>query len=265
MNMAIPRLWRFCAPIAALTLVPIAVQGQASQFQGMWSDPPATAMDYFCSGACTDSGLAYLTTLLDDPKNDERPFSELNAEASRHQIEEYFRPRLRPDIAANFPLDPALDPGFLHCEPWGVARQILSRHQIEFQFRGDVLELRYGEWDARRTVYLGDSKPPIALEPSLMGYSVAHFEGDDLVIETTGIDANLTRWLAPHSDQLRITERYRRSSDGQRLFLTATYDDPLNQRETITMKKIWGWAPSEEIYPYVDCKIPDEYREESHD
>lgn len=260
MNSTAPGLRYFFRTTFAVSLVPLSALGQASQFQGMWSDPPATAIDYFCSGACTDLGIDRLTALLDEATNDDRPFLELNAEASRHEIEDYFRPRLRPEIAAEFPLDAALDPGFLQCEPWGLARQILSRHQVEFQFRDDVLELRYGEWDAHRIVYFGERELPINLEPSLMGYSIGRFEGDDLVIETTGISANLTRWRAPHSDRLRVTERYRRSRDGQRLFLTATYDDPVNQREPIVVKKIWGWSPNEEIYPYVDCERPDEYK-----
>lgn len=265
MNSTSP-IWRYLlAAVVALNLLPMLARGQAGQYQGMWSDPPATAIDYFCSGACTDLGIERLTALLDDPANDDRPIRELNAEASRDEIEEYFRPTLRPEIAANFPLDPALDPGFLHCEPWGLARQILSRHQLEFQFRDDVLELRYGEWDAHRIVYFAERELPANLEPSLMGYSVGRFEEGDLVIETAGISANLARWRAPHSDELRITERYRRSGDGQRLFLTATYDDPVNQRQPIVMKKIWGWAPNEEIFPYVDCERPDEYREEAND
>ena len=47
----------------------------------MWSDPPATAVGTLCFFACTDAAIERLNALLDDPKNDTRPFPQLAAEA----------------------------------------------------------------------------------------------------------------------------------------------------------------------------------------
>lgn len=55
----------------------------------MWSDPPATAEDWFCSGWCTDAGLERLNALLDDPVNDTRPFDVLSVEADDFQRERH--------------------------------------------------------------------------------------------------------------------------------------------------------------------------------
>ncbi len=121
----------------------------------------------------------------------------------------------------------AEDPGFLRCEPWGLARQLFAPHQIEIRQRGnDRIELRYGEWDARRTIYLDGRKRPDNQAPSLLGHSLGRWDGDTLVVETSGIAANIASWsaLIEHSDQLRVVERYTRSQDGKTLLLTATME-----------------------------------------
>ena len=202
-----------------------------------------------------------LNALLDDPANDARPFGEIQAEADNYQRERYLRPRLTAAALKTYPLDPADDPGFLRCEPWGLARQIFARHQIEIRPRGnDRIELRYGEWDARRTVYLDGRARPANKALSVMGHSVGRWEGETLVIETSGIGANRTSWMSEHSDQLRVVERYTRSKDGDTLLLTATMEDPVSLREPVVIKKIWHWAPQQQIAPYVNCERPTEFK-----
>ena len=88
---------------------------------------------------------------------------------------------------------------------------------------------------------------------------MGHYDGDALVIETSGISANLTPYSSDHSDQLRIIERYTRSSDGKRLVLSATLEDPVSLRQPIVLKKVWSWAPKSEIAPYKDCQRPTEF------
>ena len=53
-------------------------QSSRPNLEGMWSDPPSTAVGEFCGGWCTDAGIDYLNRLLDDPANDARPFGELS-------------------------------------------------------------------------------------------------------------------------------------------------------------------------------------------
>lgn len=235
-------------------------QSSRSRLDGMWSDPPATAIGTFCSGWCTDAGIEYLNKLLDDPSNDTRPFQELQAEAERYQLKTYILPHLTPAAMKTYPLDPADDPAFLRCEPYGLARQMRSRHQLEIRQRGnDRIELRYGEWDARRTVYLDGRPRPANQAPSLLGHAVGRWDGEALVIETSGISANRMNWPAEHSDQLRIVERFTREPDGT-LLLTATLDDPWSLREPVVIKRIWRWAPEIKIAPYEDCQIPTEFK-----
>ena len=238
----------------------LAVAQSHPNFEGMWSDPPFTAEDTFCAAWCTDAGLERLNALLDNPANDNRRFPDLSSEADRYQRDQYIRTRLTETELKKFPLDPAADPGFLRCEPWGVARQIMARHQLQIRPQGrDCLELRYGEWDGHRTVYMDGRKPPAGQPPTPMGFSVGHYDGDALVIETSGISANLTSYSGDHSDQLRIVERYTRAKDGKRLLLSAALSDAVTLRQPLVLKKVWSWSPTSEIAPYTECQRPTEF------
>ena len=250
-----------------LTGVPASAHAQsaASRLEGMWSDPPVTPEGLFCFFACTDPGIARLNALLDDPANDPRPFPELQNEAKRYE-REYIRSRLTAAALKRYPFDPADDPGFLRCEPWGVARQIFAPHQLEIRQRGtDRIELRYGEWDGRRTIYLDGRPRPANQAPNAMGHSVGRWDGETWVVETSGIAANIIMLpdlaaMGEHSDQLRVVERYTRSTDGGALLLTATLTDPRTFPEPLVLKKIWRWAPEQQITPYEDCERPTEFR-----
>lgn len=228
-----------------------------SPFAGMWSDAPATPEGDACQTACTDVGVSRLNALLDDPKNDSRPFAALAAEARKFETDTYIVPRLTDAARKTYPLNPQDDPGFLKCEPWGVARQIFAQHQLQIrQAAADTIEMRYGEWDAKRVVYLDERKAPSSAQPTPMGRSLGRFEGNTLVIETTRISPNWTRYLTRHSEQLRIVERYNVSNDGKLLTLTATLQDPVSLREPLVFKKMWTWAPKAVIAPYTNCELP---------
>jgi hypothetical protein len=74
-------------------------------------------------------------------------------------------------------------------------------------------------------------KLPKDPNPTWLGYSVGHWEGDTLVVESAGF--NDRSWLDraghPHSENLRVTEKFRRTDFGHMQF-QITYDDP----ETLT-------------------------------
>jgi hypothetical protein len=243
--------------------VPAFAQAQASsqKFLGMWSDPPTTITGDFCASWCTDAGIERLNALLDNPANDSRSLDQLRAEADKYQREKYLLPRMTAAALKTYPLDPADDPSFLRCEPYGFARQFIARHQLEIKQTGkDRLEFRYGEWDAHRTIHLDGRKRPPNEPLSPLGYSVGHWEGDTLVIETSGIRGGMTIWWSEHSDQLHVVERFTRSRDGKSLTLTATMDDPWSFREPVVIKHMWAWAPDQKIAAYDQCQLPTEFK-----
>ena len=136
-----------------------AQSGRQRGLEGMWSDPPATAVGQFCLLQCTDVGIARLNELLDNPANDARPFAELEQEARIHE-REYLRGRLTDEALKTYPVDQADNPSFLRCEPPGIAQQMFFPHQLEIRRRNNEIEFRYGEWEARRTIYMDGRKRP---------------------------------------------------------------------------------------------------------
>ena len=82
-----------------------------------------------------------------------------------------------------------------------------------------------------RQIYMDGRKLPEDPMPTWLGYSVGRWEGDTLVVESAGF--NDRTWLDrvghPHSEKLRITERFRRVDFGHMQF-QITYNDP----ETLT-------------------------------
>lgn len=73
--------------------------------------------------------------------------------------------------------------------------------------------------------------------PAYLGYSVGHWERDVFVVETAGFNDKTSLDLIghPHSDALRITERFHRRDFGH-LDVEMTFDDPQMYSKPFTLK-----------------------------
>jgi hypothetical protein len=73
--------------------------------------------------------------------------------------------------------------------------------------------------------------------PSWMGYSVGRWDGDTLIVESAGYNDKtwLSRYGQPHTEALRVTERYRRRDFGH-LQVEVTFTDPA------LYAKPWGFT-----------------------
>jgi hypothetical protein len=91
--------------------------------------------------------------------------------------------------------------------------------------------------DADRRIYTDGQPLPKDPEPAWLGYSVGKWEGDTLVVETAGF--NDKTWLDamghPHSEGLRVVERYRRR-DFRHMDVQVTFDDPKTYTKPFTIK-----------------------------
>ena len=114
------------------------------------------------------------------------------------------------------------------CIPHGVPDGMLVRN---FPFKiiqtPDVVVLLYEEFNHYRQIFTdGRGFPPETTE-TWFGYTIGRWEGDTLVAETIGF--NDKSWLDnsghPHSDALRVTERFHRPDFGH-LDIQVTFDDP---------------------------------------
>lgn len=111
------------------------------------------------------------------------------------------------------------DPAAIGCQPFGP-RHIFGTMLNEaartkiVQTRALVIVLH--EDLAYRQIFLDGRKLPKVSNPAFMGFSVGRWDGEELVVESEGF--NEASWLDfgghPHSDALRITERYRRVDFG---------------------------------------------------
>jgi len=77
-----------------------------------------------------------------------------------------------------------------------------------------------------RQIYMDGRALETDPNPSWMGYSVGHWDGDTLVVESNGY--NDRTWLLggyPHTEALRMTERYKRTDFGH-IDIKVTFQDP---------------------------------------
>ncbi len=88
-----------------------------------------------------------------------------------------------------------------------------------------------------RQIYMDGRKLPVDPQPTWLGYSVARWEDDTLVVDVNGF--NDKSWLDaaghPHSGEMHLTERFRRIDFGH-MKVEITVDDPRNYTKPFTVK-----------------------------
>ncbi len=103
-----------------------------------------------------------------------------------------------------------------------------------------------------RTIFTDGRKLPVDPNPSWMGYSVGHWDGDTMVVETAGF--NDRSWLDieghPHTEALRITERFHRRDFGH-MDLEMTIDDPKAFTRPFTIKIAKTLTPDTDLLESV--------------
>jgi len=90
-----------------------------------------------------------------------------------------------------------------------------------------MIDVLYEAYNHYRQIFLDGRPLPKPTQPAYLGYSVGRWEGETLVVETTGF--NDVGWLDdgghPQTEALHVTERFRRRDFGH-MDLQLTIDDP---------------------------------------
>lgn len=138
-----------------------------------------------------------------------------------------------------------------HCLPAGVPRISPFPFKI-VQTPTLIVYLDEGNVHSYRQFFLdGRGHPPDA-DQLWMGHSIGKWEGDTLVVDTTGF--NEKTWLngqgMPHTDALRVVERYRRPDLGH-LEVEITIEDPAAFTKPHTFKRVHTLMPHAELLEYV--------------
>jgi len=102
-----------------------------------------------------------------------------------------------------------------------------------------------------RQIFLDGRELPQDPNSAWMGYSAGHWEGDTLVVESTGY--NDRTWLEmgyPHTENLRLTERWRRTDFGH-MSIDATFSDPAVYEKPWTSMVTGAYTADTDLLEYV--------------
>ena len=114
------------------------------------------------------------------------------------------------------------------CLPQGLPRtDINSYAPFKIIQTPGVIAVLYEVDNTHRQIYTDGRPLPVDPQPTWGGYSVGRWDGDTLIVDAAGF--NEGTWLDsgghPHSDALRIQERFHRRDFGH-MDLSVTVDDP---------------------------------------
>ena len=103
-----------------------------------------------------------------------------------------------------------------------------------------------------RQIFTDGRALPEDPNPTWMGYSIGHWEGDSLVVTTAGFNDRTTIDLAghPHTEALRTTERFHRRDIGH-LEVQITFDDPKAYTRPWTLPMEFNLVPDQDLMEYV--------------
>jgi hypothetical protein len=118
-----------------------------------------------------------------------------------------------------------------------------------------VLVAMFEDYPGFRQIFLDSRKHPAQMNPSWMGHSVGRWEKDTLVVDTVGFnDLSLLGGIGggpfPHTEALRMTERYRRTDYGH-MELGVTFEDPQAFAKPYHENLTMTLAPQEELLEFV--------------
>ena len=138
------------------------------------------------------------------------------------------------------------------CAPERIPGILWSADPMEIVHEDGRIVMRLERGDTVRSIPMDGAAPPADQPNTELGYSVAHWAGDVLTIETThllgGIIVN--DMGQPISQEARITERYWREPGENNLQMELLVDDPVNYTEPLKLGRLWGWSPDERIRPW---------------
>lgn len=141
------------------------------------------------------------------------------------------------------------------CLPMGLMQLHLHPQPRKIVQTPSLIVIMYEGNEGLRQIFL-DGRPLPALDEGLQpwwyGYSVGHWEGDELVVETVGFRDDV--WLdvqgSPLTSQGKTTERFRRPSYGS-LQIDVTIEDSAAYKHPFTVRINQRLFPDAELIEFI--------------
>ena len=141
----------------------------------------------------------------------------------------------------------------IHCLPPGPKAGIgVGNFPVKIVQTPGLMMLLYEYQTIFRQVFTDGRGLPEDANPTWMGYSVGHWEGDTLVVTTAGYNDRTSIDLAghPHTEALRLTERFQRPDAGH-LKVQITFDDPKAYTRAWTLPIQFDLVTDGDLIEYV--------------
>jgi hypothetical protein len=137
------------------------------------------------------------------------------------------------------------------CLPAGVPMSTLVYSFKLVQAPREIVMLP-GVGGPPRQIYMDGRRLPKDPDPAWMGYSVGRWEGDTLVVETSGFDERsyVDGLGHPRSSSMRITERFHRRDFGH-MDLEMKFEDPKYYTRSFAVKTALNLLPDTDVLEYV--------------
>ena len=136
----------------------------------------------------------------------------------------------------------------VRCLPSGIPEKSNIPDGLKVVQTPDVLIFLYESRTIYRQVFTDGRPLPKDAQPTWMGYSIGHWEGDTFVVETIG--QNGKTWLdmrgLPGTEALRVIERYTRPTIGT-INIDVTIDDPMAYTKPWSVKLSWKLVPDTDL------------------
>ena len=133
------------------------------------------------------------------------------------------------------------------CLPLSIpTANVFSYAPFKFIMGNREIVMIYEIDNTHRQIYMDGRKFPKDLNPTWLGYSVGRWEGDTLVVETTGFNDQIALAGYARSESLRIEERWHRR-DFSHLDLEMTIDDPVLFLKPFTVKVTQLLEPDSDV------------------
>jgi hypothetical protein len=145
------------------------------------------------------------------------------------------------------------------CLPSGVPGATLAPYPLQIVAKPDLVVILYEAFNIFRIVPIRGAHSE-DIDPTWLGNSVAHWDGDTLVVDVVGFNDKTIVAGYKHTESLHVVERYRRDSYGA-IAYEATVEDPNVFASPVKYAGNLVLHPEWEIGEYVCAENNKDYKD----